>query len=600
MDLPQIPPLPQMPGVDDPAAFWPPSLAHLARPYDTGGEYITLAEISEAPTQGFEGYQRVALGLVPLADVDALLQSAAGSGDAVSAEGPLPCVDDDGPPHRSGFWIDGLTRADRFEPLVNAWKGSDAFVLVPDNNLLMVFGLVPRQTGQAQMSWDDVRGPVYDVVKVSSVWDHQRPKEQRQRAFVEIRRDYLLEYCRIKQAAAVAFFFEERYSEGDAVFDRVLADREGEDFHLPGRLLCLKRIQHSPDDPPRQLAQVWGRRMVVPKGERRVLDVQDPALEWPDHDGLMSLQRAAKSGLMAYVRDQVLLDYEGRSVFQIHPPSGAVSYRGQWSVSFCHRVGRNHIALELKKLYEGSPPPVIEHWHRHAVAKAKAAIDELDGNRNIAVRAEELVLAHLGLTRSLVQLADRLGLAFSEIDIGGFEAKEVEHRGWWTTDGLSSLANIALLDMPLDAFLDRAVDLVVLWESIQEAPLRNMVAQLGIEREKLRNFKSMKLLAAVCQLATACRDAGHRWPRDAEYVVEGWNHETKIPALQRLFAINQLRIKAAHRTGAGFAESLTKDLVVFGIEQTAQAAGWGRAVDTLYDGLIEDFKVIAALLQVDD
>lgn len=596
-----VPPISTLPGVDDPAAYWPASLAHLALPYDRPGtEYVTIAEISEAPVRGFVGYRKVSSALVPLSIVAEVLHSTAPTGHDVESYGPLPIVDDEGPPHRSGFWIEGIERGTRFEPLINSWRGSDTDVVVPDNSLLMVFGLVPRQTGQtgkSELSWDDPHGPVYDVVRVSTVSDHQRPKEERQVAFVEIRRDYLLEYCRIKQAAAVAFYYEQRWSDGDASFDHVMAGRDNEDFHLPGRLLNLQIHSHRLDGRGRQYAQVWGRRIVLPRGERRVIEVDDPALVWPDHAGTMTMQRAGHEHLMAYVSDHVLRDYEGRPAFQIHPLSGGVSYRGQWYVSHCRRVGRNHIAVELKKLYEGSPRAVIEYWHRFAVPRATAYADwDSNGDRNIAVRVQELVEAYLAMTRTLTQLAEQFGLSFLQSDIGGYDSADVEYRGWWSIEGLSSLANVVPLSVTLEVFLDRAVDLVILWESIQESPLRNMVLKMGVDRKQLAELKSMKLLGALCQLATLCKDSGHRWPEDSMHIVAEWDKELRIPVLRRLFAVNQLRQKASHRTGAGFAASLANDLNAFGIKPAAQAAGWGTAVDNLYDGLIEDFNAISALL----
>jgi hypothetical protein len=598
----RIPPLSAMAGIEDPASFWPASLAHLAMPHDAAGsEYVTIAEISEAAVGGFDGYKKVTVALVPLTMASEVLQSTAETGHEVQSHGPLPIVDDDGLPHRSGFWIDGIQREDRFEPLVNAWRGSDTDVVVPDNNLLMVFGLVPRHTGEAQVSWDDLHGPVYDVVRTSSVSDHQRPKDQRQRAFVEIRRDYLLEYCRIKQAAAVAFYYEQRRSQGDATSDRAMDGRANEDFHLPGRLLNLQLHLDRANAPHRQFAQVWGRRIVLPRGERRVIEVDDPALVWPDHAGAMTMERAGHEHLMAYVSDQVLADYEGRPVFEIYPKSGGVSYRGQWSVSYCHRVGRDHIALEIKKLYEGSPSPVMEHWHKYAVPEAQAKADrDASGDRNIATRAEGLVAAFLAVTRALAELADQLGLSFSQADIGGYDSTDVEYRGWWTIEGLSALGNVAPMSVALDGFLDRSVTVVILLESIQQAPLRNMVLKLGLDRKQVAEFKSMKLLATLCQLATICKDSGHRLPADASHVVGGWDKDLRVAALRRPFAVNQLRQKAAHRTGAGFAASLAGDLGAFGIEPAAQAAGWGRAIDALYDGLIDDFNAMAALLSATD
>lgn len=65
------------------------------------------------------------------------------------------------------------------------------------------------------------------------------------------------------------------------------------------------------------------------------------------------------------------------------------------------------------------------------------------------------------------------------------------------------------------------------------------------------------------------------------------------------FSLNQLRQKAAHRTGQGFAATLASDLEKFGVASAAQVAGWGSAVDLLYDAMISDFAGIAELLEPD-
>lgn len=597
-EKPDAPPASSVSGVTDAASYWPASLAHFALPYDNpGSDYVTIAEISEAPVAGYVGYRKLSVALVPLGLVDELLQSTAATGHEIESQGPLPIVGDDGPPHRNGFWIEGIDPDTRFEPVVNSWRGSDIEVVLPDNSLLMVFGLVPRQTDVSTVSWDDPRGPVYDVVRVSMISDHQLPKERRQHAFVEIRRDYLLEYCRIKQAAAFAFYYEQRRSDDDAVFDGVMEGCDNKDFHLPGRLLNLQ-LSRDDDEKGRQLAQVWGRRMVLPRGERRVIVVDDPELVWPDHAGHMTMNRAGREHAMAYVSDQVLVDYEGRPEFEIRPLSGGVSYRGQWSVGYCQRFGRDHIAVEIKKLYEGCPSAIIQHWHRFAVprAVADAARQANEGNRNIAIRARDLVQAYLALTNALSQVAERLELSFDQLDIGGFSAAKVEYHGWWTFDALSSLAKVVPLGVTLNGFLDRTVIVVIFWESVQPAPLRNMLLQLGVDRKAMSQFGSVKLLGALCQLATIAKDSGHRWPEDSTHFIAQWDKDVRLPALRRLFAVNQLRQKAAHRAGNDFAASLATDLNAFDIVPAAQAAGWGPAVDALYDGLIADFNAITTLL----
>lgn len=589
-----------VPGAADPASFWPASLAHLALAYDDAGSaYVTVAEISELPHAGFIGYRTTSVALVPLDAVEETLGSTAPTGHRVESHGPLPIVEDHGPPHRSGFWMAGLGRDDRFEPVVNSWRGGDVDVLLPDTSLLMVFGLVPRSTGDSEVSWDDPHGPVYDVVRVSPVSDHQRPKEERQRAFVQIRRDYLLEYCRIKQSAAVAFYYEQRRSHEDAAFSAALSGSDNVDFHLPGRLLNL-RIDRYAAAGERQVAQVWGRRMAVPRGERKIFLDEHPPLVWPDHPGEMSRDRAGREDPTVYISDQVLREYEGRTEFVIFPSSGGVSYRGQWSVTDCHRYGRNHISVSLRKLYEGCPSGVIEHWHRFAVPHAVARADHLaNGPRHIGNRAEDLVAAHLKLTQAAAQLAERLDLSFEEIEIGGVSTQDVEYRGWWSIPALISLGNVVHPAIPLDGFLDRALRIAILWEEIQQAPLRNIVRKLGIAPKAMPAGGSLKLLGTLCQLATIARESGYRWPEDAEHFLANWNSETRLPIMRRLFSLNQLRQKAAHRTGNDFAATLASDLDSFGIKLAAHAAGWGGAVDQLYDTLTSDLTVIAKLLSPD-
>jgi hypothetical protein len=89
----------------------------------------------------------------------------------------------------------------------------------------------------------------------------------------------------------------------------------------------------------------------------------------------MTSQIAASRWLYGYVRDEVLQHYQGRAEYQIHPESGGVGYGGWWATSRTHRVGRNHIRVELRTLYEGCPPHVIAHWHKFAVPESIANRD---------------------------------------------------------------------------------------------------------------------------------------------------------------------------------------------------------------------------------
>ena len=208
---------------------------------------------------------------------------------------------------------------------------------------------------------------------------------------------------------------------------------------------------------------------------------------------------------------------------------------------------------------------------------------QVAGDRNIGLLVEELIEAHLALTSALVRLADRLDLTFEEVGISGFSVSDVRYRGWLSLDSLLALAKVAPMSITRDDFLKRVLDVAILWEGLQHAPLRNMVRKLGIGTKEMPTGGSLRLVGTLCQLATIARNAGYRWPDDSEHVVMQWNSETRLPVMRGLFALNLLRQKSVHATGQGCTSTFASNRDAFGIVPTAQLAGWGGAVDLLYE-----------------
>lgn len=336
----------------DPASIWPQSLAHLTAPYDDGvSDHIVIAEVSKRQHAGFPGFRNMTTALIPLEQVDETLSSMGGIGWEVKSWGPGPCVNE-GQTYETSFWIDGRKGIDeKFHALINSWKYHDKEVLLPENSLLMAYGLIPRTLYNGRICWDDPSAPVYEVLRVDSLvdWNNNQVEPYGK---VEIRREYLEDYCYLKRCAAVAVFYEERHSKNDPIFHEVLGDREGEMFSLPGRELTLSVLSDEYHREAPQFARIWGSRLILKPQGKPITEVGDPELEWPDYDGPMTLARASRDWIYGYVEDSVLQEYENKPEFSIHPISGAVSYGGWWGVSYCNRMGRNHIKVELKKLYE--------------------------------------------------------------------------------------------------------------------------------------------------------------------------------------------------------------------------------------------------------
>ncbi len=578
--------------------YWPKSVRHLSEPYDNGvSDHIVIAEINEAPQNGYKGVRLVRTALIPLEVVDEVLSAPGSIGHEVRSWGPRPCVDDD-QVYETSFWIDGRKdKSERFQTIINSWNHHDREVILPDNVLLMTYGLTPRYLNDGTVCWDDPRGPIYDVLRVKSHVNYG-DKKGNPLGLVTIRREYLEDYCHLKKCAAVAVYYEERFSLDDDSFATTLNGRDGAEFELPGRLLGVAILNDKYHADAPQMSRVWGSRLILVPQSRPVTDATDPELTWPGDTAPMNYQRAAAEWVYGYIRDEVLQEYEAHPEYQIHPESGGVSYGGWWGTDRTCRVGRNHIRIELKKLYEGCPPHVISHWHRFSVPESIAKHDQAThGNRNISNRAKNVLNAYLAITAHLAYLSDQIGMNYAQEDIGSLSTDEAAYRGWWSFEVMHPLFSVAPMAATREQFLDRAVSLFKLVELLKPAPLRAMALQLGVPRDQIKNIASLKLLACICQLASIANEQGHTLAEYADAVVPQWNPKTELPELRTVFALNGLRVGQAHTPGTERESKVASAAGVFGIDVTATASGWGYAIDALYDRLADDLFASAFLIQ---
>lgn len=581
-----------------PNNYWPKSVAHLKEPYDNGAsDHVVIAEITDAPQNGYKGTRKLSTALIPLDLVDEILKSPGGIGWEVQSWGPGPCVGE-GQVYETNFWIAGRHKRDEcFQTIINSWSRHNREVLLPDNVLLMAYGLVPRYLSDGVVCWDDPHGPVYDVLRVRSHINYGNEKEA-PFGFISIRRDYLEDFCHLKGCAAVATYFEQRSSFDDETFVPMLNGKEVVKFELPGRLLDMRLLEDKYHAEAPQMSQVWGARLIlIPQG-RPISDDRNPELIWPGDTEPMNQHRAWEVSAYAYVSDLVLQEYESHTEFDIHPESGGVSYDGWWGTDRTHRFGRNHIEIELKKLYEGCPPHVIAHWHRFAVLPNIAQHDhEQHGNRNIALRAKSVIQAYLDLTTSLLELSDSLGIGLTQEDIGSLDSKDVTYRGWWSIEVARSLFAIAPLAATQEQFLNRTVALFKLLELLKPAALRTMAIRLGVPKDKIQGFGALKLLATICQLANIARIQGYSLSSDSEAIIPSWNPTEALPEFRAVFALNGLRVCQAHTPSSDRDKDIAKNAAVFGVDVASTASGWGYAIDALYDRLSPDLLAIAKLIE---
>lgn len=585
-----------------PSDFWPRPLAHLARPYlQPVDERVIVAEITDTPVNGYEGMRQLYSALVPLAEIDCVMQTLGGIGWEVRSWGPDPIVPPEGGWH-GRFWVSGGDSGEkRYEALVHGWQSHNQTVMAPDNAFMMCYGLMPRFPGDGRILWDDLSKPAYDVVEVRPVSLFEVPRSHSP-AGVRIYRRYLEDFASLKGCAVVAVFYEERFSRDDPDVYNALQGSEAEEYKLPGRRLLLKRVSPELFNGANQLLQVWGCRLILKPEGRPITEESDPLLRWPGFEDSLSPQNLP--GLRpfdyVYVKDEALLEWEDRAEFTIFPMSGGVGYGGRWSTAYTRRVGRHHIAMELKKLYEGLPAGVIQHFHRFAVPKAEMERDrERYGDRHVGQRAEDIVESFLGLVESLAAITSQLNLPVDQEEFCGLTGGQVEYRGWWDMDELKALGRVIPIAMTEGEFLARCMLLYkVLFERLRPGPLKQLLHALGLPKDKFKDLGALGLLGTLCHLAELARAKGLSLFQDFPSLLASWDKDRRLASLTPVFALVALRNLYGHAQGKEWREKFHAAISSLGLDAMAMRGGWGLGLDQVYDNLIVALRDLRALLRL--
>src|ERR1017187_2478096 len=532
--------------------YWPPPLAHCGQPLlNPTDEYVTIGEITSEPRNNFKGNRMLYTALVPAESLDTVLNTESGLISDVRTSTHERAFNADGT-HLPQFWIDLPTGKLRFESLINKWDNHSKVILLPDNAFLMYYHLMPEVLKDGSTSWHDLNRPTYNVV---CVWPVSRYGgiEGYTTARVCVLREYLEDYLSLKNCVAVATFFDERYSTDNAEVAELIG-KSGFSVKQPSREMWFKHLEL---DFANQISQVSGSALLMNPHSQPITNPAEVSLKWPDREGFITGHGWGQFKAMerAFVRDDVLLAYQDRPEFDINPVAGSVGYESRWAFSYCNRYGRNHIAFELRKLYEGTPEEVIKHFHSLTVSGAVADKDvQTYGKRNVGIRAMEFVEAYLGFTKTLSDLADALGMVATQADIGRLDSAEVEYVGWWTLNDLKPIGHVIPPSLSLTDFLSRCKDLFEVIKGLQKPHLLQMVVKLGLKKdqkigkngEPIAKLESLRLASTVGQLAHIAIDQGLNLIQDSPHFVDTWDPDVKISQFKALFALNGLRIAAAH------------------------------------------------------
>lgn len=357
-------------------------------------------------------------------------------------------------------------------------------------------------------------------------------------------------------------------------------------------------LRRSREDKKIVAAQVWGARVIASPGP---LPISENALEkkgliWPGFKEPVTDAKAMQMSVadLVYVKDTVLGAYEGRPEFRVNPESGSVTFGTQWSVGFCDRVGRDLIRLELKKLYEGVPPQITREWHSHAVSPpSQSTVERIAKERNVGIRAKDIVFTIAALGESLSNLAEALSLpGLQPEDFVGLRRRALEYHGWWTFDNIESIGRHIPFSLTEDSFLTRCMNLnKLVGEGLSEKSLRLVLRALGVPAKAVESLGSLKLLDCVVRMAQLAEQTGLELALQGQEVwrrLESDGTQQEQP-IGRLFALYDLRVLAGHKTGNRH-ERVTRELKRFGISTSGAGAGYGPILDQVYDLVLRDLE----------
>jgi hypothetical protein len=573
---------------------WPIPLRHCGQPLVSGSdEFVTIGEITSEPINGFRGTRMLYGALVPSGEINSVLQNVGGIGHGVFTQPDNQTMASENQ-HHPDFWIPG-PKGEQFEPLVHTWKNHNKIVLLPNDALLQHFKLIPRVTNDGQILWDDLDGPVYDVVRVTPL-SHYLTESGCTPSRVSIRKDYLEDYLNHKECSALATYYDERFSKNDPEVAQLIGNH-GCHFQQPGREMWFLKMTL---DYANQVSQVWACALIVTPTGSPISNPPEVELVWPDRQAPIKGEgMGAHFEVMerTYIRDQVLAEYEQRGEFEISPEHGYVSYGSRWAVSYCNRFGRDHIELELRKLYEGAPFHVIKHYNQFAVTSEIAEKDrKQNGDRHVGNRARDLIYAFLQLCATISELSDAASLPYNQEDVGQFKTDDVQYRGWWTIPNFTPLGHTIPLNLSFAAFLNRCKEIAKLLENLRPAPLRNILVEIGLKKDDIKEFRAIKLLATLSQLATISRKDGLDILSDRDQVSAQWNTAAIVPDVTPFFKLITLRNTDAHNISSSANTELADALKSFAIDQTTCVAGWGLALDRIYDTILSSLSTLSTLI----
>lgn len=468
------------------------------------------------------------------------------------------------------------------EPLVVSWCSGNHTTFMIDQGFLSAFKLSPRLLEDVIL-WDDLKEPKYDVVKIKplSVYDFPTHSE----AYVKVNKDYLETYLAFRKKVAVQVFTIKRDISIDEEIATLLKNKKHFIEEFKQFEIRLSRFDHKEDT---ACLEINGFKVLLENSENNQEEETVTGHYWKGIDGLVTEWRARHEMPFEYiyVSDKVLAIYEVDEDYEVHPLSGSVSYRNQWAVTHCDRVGKNAIKIDIKKLYEGNRYTVIDYWNKFSIHPS-----EIIEGENIAEKAERLIRKFFLFGRIFTGLFNHLfEFNYSAKDLIGLDEEHIEYTGWSEFPEFDAIAqHVDLKSFSKEQFISRCKKLyILLGEHLQEKPLRKIVNMLEFPISITKEFKSIKLLELIIAYLKIADESGLHPVKNKETIVERVLEIKNFNALLEFSAVNSIRQLDAHKTNDSKTR-LHKALRDLGIQPNAISNNYADAIWQVYDSIDEMF-----------
>ncbi len=138
--------------------------------------------------------------------------------------------------------------------------------------------------------------------------------------------------------------------------------------------------------------------------------------------------------------------------------------------------------------------------------------------------------------------------------------------------------------------------MLALLEGLKPGPLRSILRRLGVSKSDVDQHQSLKLSAFLCQLATIAEEQHWGLVTDSTLIVAQWDKNKILDYYKPLFALT-FCVKPTFTSSSLDPKNQTSQLAAFGIDLDNYKAGWGLALDVVYDTTAKSLRSIKDLLE---